>query len=182
MSLLLLLLPHPTRPARLVAAGLLAACAAITATSAAAGTANVTFIAPQKYTDASYSQPVASESDRAQVMRDVEQHLQRLATKGLAPIDTLKVEVLDIDLAGHFPPLGVGGSDLRVVTDIMGPRIKLRYSLVRDDSAPVSGGEEVLSDLNFMVPSNRYSSGDRLRYEKALLDRWFEKRFGVEFH
>mgnify|MGYP006164498815 CR=1 FL=1 len=44
--------------------------------------------------------------------------------------------------------------------------------------APVSGGEELLSDLNFMVPSNRYSSGDRLRYEKALLDRWFEKRFG----
>ena len=178
MSLLLPLL-HPPRPARLLAAGLLAACAAITATSAAAGTASVTFTAPEKYTEASYSHPVANESDRAQVLRDVEQHLQRLATRGLAPTDTLKVEVLDIDLAGHFPPMGVGGSDVRVVTDVTGPRIKLRYSLVRDDSAPVSGGEEVLSDLNFMVPSNRYSSGDRLRYEKALLDRWFEKRFGT---
>jgi hypothetical protein len=31
-----------------------------------------------------------------------------------------------------------------------------------------------------MVPSNRYSSSDRLRYEKALLDRWFEKRFGIK--
>lgn len=173
-----MLLQHRQRPSRLL---MLAACclAAGTATTAAfAGTASVAFIAPEKYTDASYAHPVANESDRAQVLRDLEQHLQRLATRGLAPTDTLKVEVLDIDLAGHFPPLGVGGSDLRVVTDITGPRIRLRYSLVRDGSAPVSGGEEVLSDLNFMVPSNRYSSGDRLRYEKALLDRWFEKRFG----
>lgn len=177
----MLLLPHPPRPARLLAAGLLAACAAITATSAAAGTASVAFIAPEKYTDASYAHPVANESDRAQVLRDLEQHLQRLATKGLAPTDTLRVEVLDIDLAGHFPPMGPGGgSEVRVVTDITGPRIKLRYSLVRDGSATVSGGEDMLSDLNFMLPSNRYSSGDRLRYEKALLDRWFEKRFGTK--
>jgi hypothetical protein len=168
-------LQHPPRLAHL-----LAACLAATfSIGAAAGTAKVAFVAPEKYTDASYSQPVANASDRAQVMRDMEQHLERLARQGLAPTDTLSVEVLDIDLAGHFPPLGVGGSDVRVVTDITGPRIKLRYSLVRDGSAPVSGGEEVLSDLNFMVPSNRYSSGDRLRYEKALLDRWFEKRFGV---
>ena len=37
MSLLLLSMPHPPRPARLLAVGLLAACAAITVTSAAAG-------------------------------------------------------------------------------------------------------------------------------------------------
>ncbi|MES2609319.1 MAG: DUF3016 domain-containing protein [Pseudomonadota bacterium] len=177
--MLLLSSLHPPHPARLLAAGLLAACAAVTATGAAAGTADVAFIAPEKYTDASYSHPVANESDRAQVLRDVEQHLQRLATRGLAASDTLKIEVLDIDLAGHFPPLGVVGSDVRVVTDITGPHIKLRYRLVRDGSAPVSGGEDTLSDLNFMVPSNRYPSGDRLRYEKALLDRWFEKRFAA---
>lgn len=170
-----MLLQHRQRPFHL----LMTACLIAASTTAAfAGTASVTFTAPEKYTDASYAHPVASEPDRAQVLRDVEQHLQRLATKGLAPTDTLKIEVLDIDLAGHFPPMGVGGSNLRVVTDITGPRIRLHYSLVRDDSAPVSGGEELLSDLNFMVPSNRYSSGDRLRYEKALLDRWFEKRFG----
>lgn len=162
----------------LAAACLVAAGMAIVPAAAQAGTASVTFTKPDRYTDASYAHPVANESDRAQVLRDVEQHLQRLATRGLAASDTLQVEVLDIDLAGHFPPLGAGGSEVRVVTDITGPRIKLRYSLVRDGSATVSGGEEVLSDLNFMVPSNRYSSGDRLRYEKALLDRWFEKRFG----
>ena len=167
------LLPQPSRPTRLLAAGLLAACAAA---AASAGTVDVRFVAPEKYTDASYSSPVAGESDRAQVLRDIDQHLQRLASRGLAPTDNLKVDVLDIDLAGHFPP---GGADVRVVTDITGPRIRLRYNLMRDGAATVSGGEEVLSDLNFMVPSNRYSSSDRLRYEKALLDRWFEKRFGA---
>lgn len=167
------------RPSRqLIAACLVAAGTAIAATAAVAGTVDVRFVAPEKYTDASYSSSVAGESDRAQVLRDIDQHLQRLATRGLAPTDNLKVEVLDIDLAGHFPPLGAGGSEVRVVTDVTGPRIRLRYNLMRDGAATVSGGEEVLSDLNFMVPSNRYSSGDRLRYEKVLLDRWFEKRFG----
>lgn len=172
-------MPLPHRQPRPFHQLMVAACLiTATGTAAFAGTASVAFIAPEKYTDASYAHPVANESDRTQVLRDLEQHLQRLATRGLAPTDTLKVEVLDIDLAGHFPPLGASGSDVRVVTDVTGPRIKLRYSLARDGSAPVSGGEEVLSDLNFMVPSNRYSSGDRLRHEKALLDRWFEKRFG----
>ncbi len=168
------------RPSRqLIAACLVAAGTAVAATAAVAGTVDVRFVAPEKYTDASYSSPVAGESDRAQVLRDIDQHLQRLATRGLAPTDNLKVEVLDIDLAGHFPPLGAGGSEVRVVTDVTGPRIRLRYNLMRDGAATVSGGEEVLSDLNFMVPSNRYSSGDRLRYEKVLLDRWFERRFGT---
>lgn len=177
-----MLLQHRQHPSRLMMAmaTCLVAAGAATTTAAFAGTASVDFIAPEKYTDASYSHPVANESDRAQVLRDMEQHLQRLAAKGLAPTDNLQVDVLDIDLAGHFPPLGAGGTEVRVVTDITGPRIKLRYRLVRDGSATVSGGEDVLSDLNFMVPSNRYSSGDRLRYEKALLDKWFEKRFGAK--
>jgi hypothetical protein len=32
--------------------------------------------------------------------------------------------------------------------------------------------------MDFLRASNRYSSSDRLRYEKAMLDDWFERRFG----
>jgi hypothetical protein len=31
-------------------------------------------------------------------------------------------------------------------------------------------------DMNSPTPSNRYPSANRLRYEKAMLDDWFEKR------
>ena len=42
----------------------------------------------------------------------------------------------------------------------------------------VASAEEQLSDINYLTPRNRYSSGDPLRYEKAMLDRWFEARIG----
>ena len=40
----------------------------------------------------------------------------------------------------------------------------------------VAGAEEQIADLNYLVSVNRYPEGDRLRYEKAMLDDWFEKR------
>ena len=47
--------------------------------------------------------------------------------------------------------------------------------LTRDDRV-VAGAEEQLADMNFLTSINRYSSADRLRYEKAMLDDWFERR------
>jgi len=155
----------------LMGAGLIAL-----AVPAAAANVSVAFVHPEKYTDAGYSHSFASERDRAEVQRDIEQHLQRLAERGLPASDALKIEVLDIDLAGHFEPFRFrNGPDVRIVRDITLPRIKLRYTLTRGDQL-VASAEENLSDMNFLMSGNRYSSGDRLRYEKAMLDDWFEKR------
>ena len=146
------------------------------AVPATAANVSVAFVHPEKYADAGYSHSFASERDRAEVQRDIEQHLQRLAERGLPASDALKIEVLDIDLAGHFEPFRFrNGPDVRIVRDITLPRIKLRYTLTRRDQL-VASAEENLSDMNFLMSANRYSSGDRLRYEKAMLDDWFEKR------
>lgn len=64
----------------------------------------------------------------------------------------------------------------RVVRDIASPRITLRYTGKLGERV-VTGVKEQLSDMNFLWGHNRYSGGDRLRYEKPMLDRWFEKRF-----
>ena len=40
----------------------------------------------------------------------------------------------------------------------------------------IAAAEEQLADMNYLVSINRYPDGDRLRYEKAMLDDWFEKR------
>jgi len=74
------------------------------AVPATAANVSVAFVHPEKYADAGYSHSFASERDRAEVQRDIEQHLQRLAERGLPASDALKIEVLDIDLAGHFEP------------------------------------------------------------------------------
>lgn len=153
-------------------AGLLVATGA-----ASAATVSVTFVQPETFTDAGYSRGRASQRDLAELQQQMQQHLQRLAERKLAASDTLQVEVLDIDLAGDFETNRLTRfSDVRVVRDIASPRITLRYTLKQGDRA-VTGAEEQLSDMNFLWSHNRYSSGDRLRYEKPLLDAWFEKHF-----
>ena len=137
----------------------------------------VVFVNPEKYSDASYSSSFANAQDQADVQRDIEQHLQGLAERALPSGDSLKIEVLDIDLAGRVEPFRSRvGADVRVVRDISWPRMELRYTLTHGGQATASR-EERLSDLNYLSSFNRYSSGDRLRYEKAMLDDWFAERF-----
>ena len=144
---------------------------------ASAATVSVTFVQPEKFTDAGHSRGRATQRELAELQQQMQQHLQLLADRKLAASDTLQVEVLDIDLAGDFQPLRWASlSDVRVVRDIASPRITLRYTVKLGDRV-VTGPEEQLSDMNFLWGHNRYSSGDRLRYEKPMLDRWFEQRF-----
>ena len=156
---------------------LLGAALLVAAGVASAATVSVTFVQPEKFTDAGHSRGRATERDLAELREDLQQHLQRLANRKLAASDTLQVEVLDIDLAGDFEMNRLTRfSDVRVVRELASPRITLRYTGKLGDRV-VTGAEEQLSDMNFLWGHNRYSGGDRLRYEKPMLDRWFEKRF-----
>jgi hypothetical protein len=155
-----------------LAAGLLA----VVLPAAAAGTATVTFTDPDKYTDAGYSRENPSERELAALERDLEQHVQALAKRYLADGESLAIEVLDIDLAGRFQP-AARLNDVRIVRDVDWPRFRLRYTLSRNGVADPSV-EERVSDQSFLMSINPYFSGDRLRYEKAMLDDWFRQRFG----
>lgn len=155
----------------------LLAAAGFAAGGVSAATVSVTFVQPEKFTDASFSRGSATERDLAELQQEMQQHFQRLADRKLAASDTLAIEVLDIDLAGNFEPHRLARmSDVRVVRDVTIPRITLRYTLKQGDRV-VTGSEEQLSDTAFLWTHNRYSGGDRLRYEKPMLDAWFEKRF-----
>ena len=154
---------------------LLGAGLAVAAGVASAATVSVTFVQPEKFTDAGRSRGMATQRELAELQQEIQQHLQGLADRKLAASDTLKVEVLDVDLAGDFETNRLTRfSDVRVIRDIASPRITLRYTLKHGDRV-MNGAEEQLSDLNFLHGFNHYSGGDRLRYEKPLLDKWFDK-------
>ncbi len=145
--------------------------------AATAATVSVTFVQPEKFTDAGHSRGRATERELADLKQELQEHLQRLADQKLTASGSLQVEVLDIDLAGDFETNRLTRfGDIRVVRDIASPRITLRYAAKLGDRV-VNGAEEELSNMNFLWGNNRYSSGDRLRYEKPLLDTWFDKRF-----
>ncbi|MDM0111392.1 DUF3016 domain-containing protein [Variovorax sp. J22R133] len=152
--------------------------AALASSAAMAAQLSVVFINPERFRDAAYSRPYANANDLLAVQRDMERHLKGLADRGLPPGDSLRIEVLDIDLAGEFNPFWPRTGHLRIVRDIYWPRIKLRYTLTHGDQT-MAGAEEELSDMNFLMTVNPYSEVDRFRYEKPMLDDWFARRFGA---
>ena len=120
--------------------------------------ANITvnFLQPEKFTDAAYSSSFPNASQRYEVQQDIEAHLQKLATQNLPADYVLKIDVLDIDLAGRVEPFAFPMQpDLRIVRDITWPRMKLRYTLLNGEKI-VKSGEEKVSDMNFMFTNNRY--------------------------
>lgn len=144
---------------------------------AAAASLTVDYVDPQHFRDAGYERSWPNDKERAAVTRDITAHLQALADRWLSAGAALHIDVLDIDLAGDFEPFATRtGRDLRIVRDVTWPRLKLRYTLTAADGR-VTTAEETVSDMNFLGSINRYASGDRLRYEKAMLDDWFERRF-----
>ncbi len=112
--------------------------------------------------------------DRADVLKQIEDHFAKLA-KGLPAGQDLKVEVTDIDLAGNIDHGRSASRDLRVLRGGADwPRINLKYS-VEAGGKTLKSGEVSLSDMNYLRNLNRYPNNEPLRYEKRMLDQWFEK-------
>lgn len=151
--------------------GLLAVAAA-----AHAGTVEVKFIDPDKFTDAR-----DDALRREDVLKTLEERLKQLGAKKLPASQTLQVEVLDIDLAGDaFPRVGL--RETRVLRGRADwPRIHLRYTL-REGDKVIRSGDDHLADMNYLMGSLRASQDGPLPYEKRMLDQWFDERVAAAAH
>ena len=150
-----------------------AALALLASSSAWAGV-QVNFSKPDDYSDMPFST-----RDREQILAGLAEHFQLLG-KGLRPGQDLKIEITDIDLAGREDPMRRGAMDVRIRdgrTDW--PRMRLRYQLEQHGKV-IASGNAALSDMSYLQRINRYSSSDALRYEKKMIDDWFENTFGIK--
>ena len=85
-----------------IAAVLLLSGLAVAALSQTAGAAvEVSFVHPERYTDAAFGHGYGDKA-REPVLRHVREHLELLGARHLKPNQTLRIDVLDIDLAGRF--------------------------------------------------------------------------------
>jgi hypothetical protein len=135
----------------------------------AAGTVQVAFIQPERFADV---------RDRAYTSKEHLATLERVLVETAAPHvpdgRTLKIEVLDVDLAGEVRP-GVRAWDVRVLTGRADwPRITLRWTL--DGPAPKSG-EAVVQDMAYLQRIAPPLADSGLVYERRMLDEWFRKEF-----
>ena len=136
----------------------------------AAGSAEVRFVEPQNFRDAGRS---ALERERA--LASLGAHLEQLAQR-LPDGQRLRIEVLDVDLAGEQIPRR--GYDVRVLRGGADwPQLHLRWALVQGERT-LKSGEERLADLGYMQgrPGLNGSEGD-LPHEKRMLTTWFRGEF-----
>lgn len=154
----------------------LALCAATaSARSAPDDVLTVRYVHPENFFDAMIATPQGPDQDHAEFQRLFTAHLASLAAKRLKPGEQLDIRVLDVDLAGDvIPQLSSPGTDFRILRDSRWPRVSVHYTLRRGDQV-VAEADEVISDMSYLERPNRYLSGDPLRYEKAMVDRWFDR-------
>jgi Protein of unknown function (DUF3016) len=138
--------------------------------AAAAGLVEVKYTEPDKYVDIGFGS-----YERERNLQALSQSFQRLA-QSLPEGQTLKVEVLDIDLAGE-PRLG-SVRDLRVLRGGADwPRIKIRYSL-QSGNTTLKSGDALLSDPTYLFAQRPINPREGpLPYEQRMLVRWFTDTF-----
>jgi len=155
---------------RLMKKTVLAAVLSLTAVAAWAQ-AEVSYIKPEEFSDVPFNG-----RDRQDVLAQLADHFKELARK-LPPGQTLKVEVLDVDLAGHLYPRRHAAEDIRIMRGGADwPTMHLRYTLEQNGKV-LRSGDDQLSNMAYQDRISHYSMDDSLRYEKQMIDDWFQKEF-----
>lgn len=140
-----------------------------------AETVTVTFQNPDSFTDAGDHFSTQTSTSILEELRD---YLRENAPRVLAPGHKLFVTFLDLDLAGDIRMnLGRNFDNIRVMTSITPPRVRLRFELIDADGAVVKEGERQLSDFNYQQNMRLFNRTDALFYDKELLQDWLTKEF-----
>jgi len=146
-------------------------------TTAARAEVQVIFTNPESYVDAALHRDRGPKG-REVALKTIQEQLIRLGEQYLASNQTLKIEVLNVDLAGELE-WWHGPYDIRYLRDYTWPTIKLRYTLEQDGQT-VRTNEETVSDMSYqmnIIATSR--SGEIMPHEKLMLARWFRARFAA---
>ncbi|MGH9893272.1 MAG: DUF3016 domain-containing protein [bacterium] len=160
----------------------IAALATIAAAFAPVSRAGVTvqFIEPEKFADLSLSGSTTAGIQR-HIMDELTNYLKYLGDHYLLPNHEVDVAFLDIDMGGEYEPWRTRDlTQTRFVREVYVPRMDLRYVWRDAEGKVLADTRERVSDLNYlMLADPGYVYNDPLRYEKAMLRRWFLDRFSA---
>ncbi len=138
-----------------------------------AADSEVTWTNPEKYTDIRASEE-SRKRFRERTFKALDEHFATLAAK-LPEGEILKIDVTNVDLSGDV--LWLRTRNIRVIKEIYFPRMKFTYQLVDQDKNVISSAEINIKDMNFMMCCQLKYRNESFGYEKAMLDKWFNKTF-----
>jgi hypothetical protein len=155
---------------------LLSGCAASAPHDEAISRVSVSFVEPEKFTDARRAELAPTS---AGVLRELEKFLIETGARYLPATTKLSILVTDIDLAGDFELFrGPQADQVRITKGLYPPRIMLEFEVIDGTAAVVRSGKRDLTDLNYQL-RNVYPREDYLRYEKDILRDWLRAELGV---
>jgi hypothetical protein len=152
--------------------GVAVGAAVLAASAQAAGLVQVKFIQPERFADVRDANLRMEDNLKA-----LERVLEQVGAGYVAEGQTLRIEVLDVDLAGEVR-LGRPLHDVRVMRGRADwPRIELRYTLEAPGAAVRSGQARVadMAYLQRLAPATGFDGP--LPYERRMLDEWFRSEF-----
>ena len=126
---------------------------------------------------ASFSDIGGLESDPSRNLSDIAAYLRSLGDRYLPPQVTLRIEVLDVSLAGRSrqPPRATW--PVRSMTgEADWPRFELRYT-IETSGGTSSAVEETVVDRNYLRRLEWRYQSVALPYEMRALEEWFKVRF-----
>jgi hypothetical protein len=139
-----------------------------TSAALAAGQVEVSFRPADQLAD------VGRGIDRDRHVKALADHFKALGAR-LPDGQVLKVEVLDVDLAGELQPWR-RGDEIRVMKGGADwPAMDLRWSLDSGERTLLSGRERIV-DMSYLNHPLRSAETGPVAYEARMIDRWFEER------
>jgi hypothetical protein len=139
---------------------------------AATAGVSVEFVAPERYADIGRLQ-----AERQRTLEGLRAVFESLGAAHLPSGQSLRIEVLNVDLAGELlPSTRTPGTDIRTRRSSSPARIAFRWTL-SEDGRVVAAGEERLSGTDTAYQSERDPQAS-LGFERGLLEQWFDDRFG----
>lgn len=139
----------------------------------AAGIVEVSFVKAEEFSDIGRG---AIERERnLAVLSDHMKNLGRQLPDG----QVLKIDVLDVDLAGEVWP-NRRMNDVRILKgSVDWPRMSLRWTL-QADGRTLRTGEDKLKDMAYLTRGSGLGMNQALAYDLRMLDEWFRKSFAAD--
>jgi hypothetical protein len=154
---------------------LVAGCAAAAPVDESASRVYVTFVEPEKFTDARRAE---LEPTSKGVLGELQNFIITTGTRYVPETMKLHIRVTNVDLAGDFELFrGPQADQVRVTKGLYPPHIVLEFEVVDSTEQVVKSGKRDLTDINYQLRSV-YPREDYLRYEKDILRDWLRAEFG----
>ncbi len=153
---------------------LVVGCATAAPVDESASRVSVTFIEPEKFTDARRAE---LEETSTGILGELKNFIVLTGARYVPENMKLNIRVTNVDLAGDFELFrGPQADQVRITKGLYPPHIVLEFEVIDSAEKVIKSGKRDLTDIDYQSRSVNPRE-DYLRYEKDILRDWLRAEF-----